>query len=140
MTHEQQLVLIISLISNVLLLVLWLFREFHFAKIFSRFADGISGLPIAINALDKALQALATDLRQLLAGEKERTNDLLTEAEKCKRLGLDVENRVSNLIRDLRIDLNMARHQQGTNHNFFTQSNHGQTNQGQNVEGHSHDG
>jgi len=93
-------VLIGSIAVNVILAVLWLVREFYFARTFERFSAGISALPHSVALLDRAISTLTGDISRLQGANKDGMHDLCDEVKECKRLVLDVETRISGLLRD----------------------------------------
>lgn len=114
-------VLIGSIFVNVILATLWLVREFYFARTFERFSEGVSALPQAVSMLGVSVNNMTTDISRLQGNNKEGLRDLIDEVKECKRLVLDVETRISGLVRD-------THNQQGSIH--IANSDSGQINQG----------
>lgn len=117
-------VLIGSIFVNVILAVLWLVREFYFARTFERFSSGVSALPQAVAMLDRSITSMTSDISRLQNLNKDGLRDLTDEVKECKRLVLDVETRISGLVRDV------AHNQRERGDIHIANSDRGQINQG----------
>lgn len=110
--------------------VVWgVFREFYFSRTVNRISDGIQELPPTLGKLEESVRRLSVEMERAGKDGDSRMRFLSERLGESMRLIIDVENRVSGLIRDFRS-------QSGSN-NYFHQStsDNNQTNQGGDVKG-----
>ena len=104
------------------------YREKHFSAVTSKLARGISSLPKAMEQVDKAFVSLGEQLSDFCEAEGKHRDEYVEQIRSNRQLVLDIERRLSDLIRDLKND-----HSRTNVYN--TNAHGGQTNQGQNVRG-----
>ena len=128
MSEATLLVVVVLSIAVFILMVIGVVRELHFHRTVQQFGNGISSLPPTLDKLESAITSLNSELERLSSDTHDRHRDLREQVSEAKRLTLDVESRVSGLIRDFHSRAGVHVHQSNVG------TNKGQTNQGGSVE------
>lgn len=102
------------------------YREIHFASTIEKFGSGVSSLPPTVAVVERSLEKIAEQVDRQCTDEKERTQELRESVRETQRLVIDVERRISDLIRDagrggqtFKFDQSRTDISGGTNQNQF---------------------
>lgn len=100
---------IVASIMLAMLLVLsvcWgVYREVHFSRVTSKLGRGIATLPRAIQQVEQSLNKMTDQLNRHCDDSRDKHNGLISTISDTKRLVLDVEHRLSEIIRDARAEV-----------------------------------
>jgi hypothetical protein len=106
----------ILLATLLLLSICWsLYREYHFSRVTSKLGRGISSLPRAIQQVEQSLDKMTVQLNHHCDDARDQHHAMVVVISETKRLVLDVENRLSELIRDTRTEVNQYNDTRRTN-------------------------